>query len=90
MGGLPGLPVGIEGHPPRIGASYSCGVALVIGLLFVAMYYLPHTCFLRVWVYRVAFKVRAYAIVPKLKVLLALYQMVVYIPEVYEVPLPPE
>ena len=68
------------------------GFLVVLGALLALILYKPprgaralSTTLHRAWI-----KMSSYALLPKLKILIALYQMVVAIPTVYDVALPPE
>lgn len=71
-------------------AAIAGGVAAVLLILWFIMSRLPSSCWLRVLLLRAYFKMRAFALIPKLKILIALYQAIIYIPGVYDVTLPPE
>ena len=70
------------------------GIALfalcAIALIYV-LYHAPPCCrSLGVFVRRIGLKAGSYALMPKFKILIALYQIVIEIPTVYEVDLPDE
>ena len=79
--------------PQDISGPLAAVLASLVGVLlaiFIIMRRLPSSCWLRVVAYRIAVKVRDFSLIPKLKMLIALYQTVLYIPDVYNVKLPPE
>ena len=82
---------------PKVRSVVSIAVALAALFVFVSasillILYRPPKALhgLSTFMHRIALKTHSYALLPKLKILIALYQMVVCIPDVYEVQLPEE
>ena len=69
-------------------AAFSALIAMAVLILF----YRPPKAFLCMskYLHLIILKAQSYALLPKLKILFALYQIVVFIPSVYEVSLPEE